>query len=959
MRCVFCLMIHRKIKTIVFIFILAGFQAAEAQTEKGLLIGRVMSETGRVLVGAKLFVTGNQDSGITDVEGKFSFAVAVGARKVFVEAEGFDLLEDSVFIEAGKDFYLNPVMQKTSRMEGAEIVKRKKAKENTVAAAIQTKQLSSGMVEAISAEDFAKTTIRTTSDAIKRIPGATISEGKFANIRGMFDRYNAGYLNGAPLPSTESDRKAFSFDVIPAALLDNIVVVKSATPDMIGDFGGGIIQINTKSVPEKFIQTASIGFQYNSITTFQTLDAFGLDGIEYFGLPSAKRTIPTLDPAMKFEQQSTAKNPELNARETLKFNNDWSLKQINVMPAPRFSYSLGMPFKMGKKEAGLLVSWNYALSPRRSQGNIVSKDYSTNYTYKNFDDEILTTNVQNGGVVNLSLKLNKKNRLDFRNLLSLTYDAGSTTRRGLTDADNNMYSEGFSNQVNFNRLISSQLNGLHSFGKDKSKLSWVLNFGNTYRAVPDFRIAQYALPDQADRQLVLNAFFNAGTGRFFSFMNESNVSVSTDYTYNLSMGKSNHVLKTGVFAQNRDRDFQSRQFVYAPVGGYKPSIVLPEQDLGANAISASNIYLIEKTGIDKDLYEGKSSLAAGYVMVENHLPLFNTGKKVNYLKLIYGMRLERFTQSLNNDYFRQAGKSMSDLGVNIDWLPSINVIAPLTERSNLRAAYYRTVNRPELREMAPFAFYNFSINSEVLGNVNLRRAFINNADLRWEVFTNKQDMISVGAFYKEILNPIEISLDVSQALIRTFTYGNESRATNVGIEVEMRKNLGSFNRGSKWLRDFTFYGNFALISSAVAFTNASSNVANRPLQGQSPYVVNASLFYEHKGWQLNTSFNKIGQRIAYIGVAQTIQPFGADIYEFGRSIWDVQLGRELGKGGKMGTVKLTLGDLLAQRTVFYQDLNENDRYDAKAWTDSDKNGDNTLFSFTNGRQATISYTFKF
>lgn len=949
----------RKVVAIALFFL--AMDVVLAQSAKGLLLGRVMSETGRPLVGAKLFVAGSQDSGVTDVEGKFSFSVIVGARKVFVEAEGHDVLEDSVFILADKEFFLNPVLSKVTRMEGAEIVKKKKPKENTVAAAIQTKQLSQGMVEAISAEDFAKTTIRTTSDAIKRIPGATISEGKFANIRGMFDRYNAGYLNGAPLPSTESDRKAFSFDVIPAALLDNIVVVKSATPDVIGDFGGGIIQINTKSVPEKFIQTASIGFQYNSITTFQQMDAFALEGREYFGLPGSKRTIPVLDPAMGYEPHVTAADPALNAKETLKFNNDWSLKQVNVMPAPRFSYSLGKPFKLGKKEAGLLISWNYAISPKRSAGSVVSKDYSTNYTYKEFNDDILTTNVQNGGVVNFSVKLNKKNRIDFRNLLSLTYDAGSTLRSGLTDADNNMFGEGYSNQVNFNRLVSSQVNGLHSFGKDKSKLTWVVNYGNTYRAVPDFRIANYAIPDNdlANRQLVLNAFFNAGTGRFFSYMNETNVSASADYSYNIAKGKTNHQLKTGLYAQGRNRDFQSRQFVYAPVGSYKPSLLLPQQDLGASAINAKDLYLIEKTAVDKDLYEGKSALAAAYAMVENQLPLFKTGKKVNYLKLIYGLRVERFSQSLNNAYFRQVGKVMSDLGVNVDWLPSLNVIAPLTERSNLRMAYYRTVNRPELREMAPFAFYNFSINSEVLGNIGLRRAFINNADIRWEVFSNKQDMISVGAFYKEILNPIEVNLDVSQALIRTFNYGNESSATNLGIEVEVRKNLGSLNPGVKWLRDLTFYGNFALIHSAVSFTGSSSSVANRPLQGQSPYVVNASLFYEHNGWQINTSFNKIGQRIAYIGVAQAIQPFGADIYEFGRSIWDLQFGKELGKDGKFGTVKLTLGDLLAQKTVFFQDLNGNGKYDEKAWTDADKDGDNTLFSFTNGRQATITYTFKF
>ena len=129
-------------KVVAIALFLLSLNAVLAQSDKGLLVGRVMSETGRALVGVKLFVTGTQDSGVTDVEGKFSFSVAVGARKVFVEAEGHDLLEDSIFIESGKEFYLNPVLSKTTRMEGAEIVKKKKAKENTVAAAIQTKQLS-------------------------------------------------------------------------------------------------------------------------------------------------------------------------------------------------------------------------------------------------------------------------------------------------------------------------------------------------------------------------------------------------------------------------------------------------------------------------------------------------------------------------------------------------------------------------------------------------------------------------------------------------------------------------------------------------------------------------------------------------------------------------------------------------------------------------------------------------
>ena len=156
--------------------------------------------------------------------------------------------------------------------------------------------------------------------------------------------------------------------------------------------------------------------------------------------------------------------------------------------------------------------------------------------------------------------------------------------------------------------------------------------------------------------------------------------------------------------------------------------------------------------------------------------------------------------------------------------------------------------------------------------------------------------------------------------------------------------------GAKWLKNFTFYGNVALISSEVKFDSVNS----RTLQGQSPYVVNASLFYQNKkGWQMNASFNKIGQRIAYIGLPVSTAKFGLDIYEFGRSVLDFQIAKNVGKSGMF---RVTLGDLLAQKSVFYQDMNHNGKYDTKEVLEG---GDNTLISFTNGRTMGVSYTFSF
>lgn len=933
----------------LFLFFSQWAKSQSSVVESGVLLGKVMSETGRNLVGCKIFVSGASDSAISDVDGKFSLRVPVGERWVFIEAEGHQMFQDTVLIEKDKEFFLNVVLSVVEQISVADIRVKRKAKENSVAQAIQTKRLSSQLVEAISAEDFSKTTIRTTSDALKRIPGATISEGKFANVRGMFDRYNAGYLNGAPLPSTESDRKAFSFDVIPASLLDNIVVIKSATPDLIADFGGGIIKINTKSIPDKFTQSVSLGFQYNTITTGKPVRTFDISGSEYFAVMSPSNVAPKLDPKMIVDYN----DPAFNAAETKKFNNNWDVTPYSAKPSPRFNYTIGIPFKIKKMQAGAMISWNYSMTQRMSLGQVITRDFSDNRLSRSFTDSTMSTNAQNGGVANFALKINNKNKIDFKNLYSLTYDVNSIVRSGVASYDDNIKNQAFSNYSNLNRLYSSQLIGSHVMGKRMSTLNWVLNYGSTARKVPDFRIAQYSISegDISTRQLVINPFFRDGSGRFFSNLNENSSSASVDYSTLRKTGKLTWILKSGAYVQHRSRVFNSRQFIYGPLTGGFYSQAEPSKDLAADKISATGLYLIDKTR-DKDDYTAFSSLAAAYAMAENQWPLFKKEGKSYDIKLIYGMRVEQFTQVLKSKEATKRNVYLANPGTNVDWLPSVTSLIPVSKKSSIRMAYSKTLNRPELRELAPFAFYNFSINSEILGFTNLKRATIQNFDLRYEIYSNKEDMISIGVFKKRINNPIEFSLDPTQTQIRTFTYQNQRIANNKGLELEIRKNFGSFTKfiGAKWLKNFTFYGNVALINSSVKFDSVNS----RTLQGQSPYVVNASLFYQNKkGWQMNASFNKIGQRIAYIGLPVSSAKFGLDIYEFGRSVLDVQVAKNI---GKTGMIRVTLGDLLAQKSIFYQDMNHNGKYDSKEVIDG---GDNTLISFTNGRTMGVSYTFNF
>lgn len=943
-----------KHKTAPLLLTVFFFIANALTAQNGILIGKIFNESGNTIVDAKITFAGQSTEFLSDLEGSFQIKLAPQKTFFSIEAKGYASIFDSADIVTDENTYKTFVLEKMDAMGNVKIQGKRKVQGGTVAGAIQIQRMNIQNSNVISAEDFVKTTIRTTSDALKKIPGATISEGKFVNVRGMFDRYNAGYLNGAPLPSTESDRKAFSFDIIPASLLDNIVVLKSGTPDLIGDFGGGIIKINTKSIPEKFTQSISFGAMYNTITTGKATSTFSTAGSEYFGIVSSDNRIPNnIDPRMHIDYV----NAPVNVATTKKFNSNWNMSPYSAAPSPRFNYTVGVPFKIANKQAGMMLSWNYSMTQKFSYANIDSRDFSDNRMVRQFMDSTFSTNVQNGGIANFAIKLNNKNKIDFKNLYSLTYDQNSILRNGMASIDDNIRTQGYSNFVNTNRLYSTQLIGSHALGKKESNLNWVINYGSTKRQVPDFRIAQYSISenDINTRMLSFNPFFRDGSGRFFSNLNENTMSNSVDYSKTWNVKKLSITLKTGLFIQHRSRDFASRQFIYGPLTTVLTSQKTPLVDLASNKISETGLFLIEKTG-DKDDYTATSNLKAGYIMFENRMPLFKTNGKNYDIKLVYGVRYEQFNQFLKNKANSVAvfQRYLAFSPTNKDFLPSITSIIPITAKSSIRTSYYKTLNRPEFRELAPFAFYNFSINSEVKGYEKLKRATLNNFDIRYEFYSNKEDMLSFGFFSKTIHSPIEYTLDPTQVQIRTFVYQNKELAQNRGIEFEMRKNLGSFTKylGSRWLKNFTFYGNFALIQSKVTLDSANF----RSLQGQSPYVVNASLFYQAtNGWQFNANFNKIGPRIAYIGLPISVAKFGLDIYEFGRSVLDVQIAKSFGKT-KNNMVRLTLGDLLAQKTIFYQDMNHNGKYDSKSVLNA---GDNTLISFTNGRTANISYSFTF
>ena len=345
---------------------------------------------------------------------------------------------------------------------------------------------------------------------------------------------------------------------------------------------------------------------------------------------------------------------------------------------------------------------------------------------------------------------------------------------------------------------------------------------------------------------------------------------------------------------------------------------------------------MEKTSNDIASYNGKQNTTASYLSIDQ--------KFFEKLRAVYGFRYENVDIHVTND-----AEAMEIARIQKGaFLPSANLSYPLTEKTNLRAAYYASVNRPEFRELAPFAFYVFDKNAEIRGNSSLQIARLNNYELRWEMFPSGSQVLSVGGFYKTIANPVEFSIDVTQPFT-TFTYQNEKSAKIYGVELEIRKNFSFLGDQPIW-SDLLVFSNLALIKSELAFDAGSQAKANRPLQGQSPYVVNAGIQYENveSGWTGSLIVNRVGRRIAYVGVDPKYGDTRQDIYEAPRTVVDFQVGKTIGKLN----LKFTVGDLLKQDLVYYQDANDNGKYNAEG-------GDRLMFKFVNGMSASLSAGYNF
>ncbi len=676
--------------------------------------------------------------------------------------------------------------------------------------------------DGISSEYLKKTPDRSVGDALRRINGVTIQNDRFVLVRGLSDRYNFTLLNKSVLPSSEPDRRAFSFDIIPSNMIDNVVVNKSATPFLPGDFGGGVIQVTTKEVSDNFFNVG-YGTTYGSVSTFKNFKL-----VDFVEFPSQFPSTYSFRVGTNGDRRAFTKLIDYSPTQKS------FLSYLNINGNVSAGYEKDSWYFLASVNARQSFNLNY----------IDRKDYqsSTELAYQ-YQDTVFNQNSSINGLINLTYI--DKNKFSLKSMVNHQIERSFLNRTG----------ENYDNLQEVRSTLSNNVRKTNINTQFEGKIGntdFVVGHNLMLRDQPDYRINPIVRSLGSDDEYSVAW---RDSYRFWSVMDENNITSSLNH----NVGS----FKVGGFHQKKFRNFKARVFRY------------DDSDL-LNEITNNT----DKYGADFDLY-------VGYVSYD---------REIKNLRINGGLRTEYNLFDVSTADF--SGQKINVNREYLDFLPSLNLTWTIN-KVKIRYSFSKTLSRPEFREVANFAYYDFIRNAQILGNPSLEKTDIFNSDLKFEYYPKNGENVSICLFAKNFNNPIEQVVSegsVPSNLILTFT--NPESAILYGGEFEIRK---------KVTEKFDVYSNLALITSSV-----NVNGVSRQLQGQSNYVINGGVNYKTGKNTFNLSYNRVGDRISAVG----FQGY-PDIFENSRDIVDFVYLRKINNG----EIKLSCSDILSQPTKFYQQIN--------------------------------------
>ncbi len=888
-------MLKKTLLVLTFALVQFGF----AQT--GTLSGKLMDgEFNEVLPFANIVIKGSTNGTTTDFDGIYSLEVEPGTYTVSFSFLGYTTQEiTNVLIESGKTVELNVSLQPASAQLD-EVVLTTTVRKNTEASVLNLQKNSVTLMDGLSLEAIKTAGASDIADAIKRVPGVSVQEGKYVYVRGLGDRYTKSILNGMDIPGLDPDKNTVQMDIFPTSILENVIVLKSASADLPADFTGGVVDIITKDFPAQKQMSISASLGYNPDMHFQD-DYLGYEGggTDFLGFDDGTRELPVSENLVIPSPSNANENHRLEAI-TQAFDPTLAAERSNSKPDFGLGFSYGNQFNVGDNTLGLIASVDYKNSTsfyRGFENGIYQKHPESSENELLYDrrqhGDIGSNNVLASALAGLSYKTG---RSKYR--LNLLHIQNGESRAALFDQRTEISNvlDVVKNNLEYSQRSVSNvlLSGKHTSGDASFTTDWSLSPTLAKVQDKDVRLTTFIVnPD--GYTISSDAGF---PNRLWRDLEEVNAVAKLDFTKNYELFGNRSQLKFGGLYSYKQRDFAIHNYNIAffnfPTSSLNgdPDAILADQNIWT-VDNGSGAY-VRGNPQPANTFDSDQNTIAGY--------LSNEFRFADKFRAILGLRAEKFTthftgQNTSGSIVYGDEKTIDEL----DLFPSVNLIYEFRDNTNFRISYSRTTARPSFKELSIVQIPDLLTGVMFLGNLDLVPTYIDNFDFRFELFGDAAQMFAISSFYKKFTDPIEIvAYDITAP--NQFTPRNAPSADVFGLEFEARKNFGFISEG---LSDLSLNLNLSLIDSKIEMAKGPNREYEarqiyardgetikdtRELQGQSPFLVNAGLNYNNReaGIETGLFYNVQGKTLEVVGFGLNAdvytQPFNSLNFNFAKTL---------------------------------------------------------------------------
>jgi hypothetical protein len=827
---------------------------------------------------ANVFILGETIGTTTDFDGNYTLNVGQGKYQLVASYVGYLSDTMSIDLSSGEDLELNIGLLQNSQTLKEFQVEAKVSRESETVLLMERKN-AQGIEQNIGASELSKTGSSNVASGLKKVAGISVVGSSDIFVRGMGDRYNLAYLNGMPTPSSNPNKKVMPLNIFPSSIVSSLNVKKAFTPDLYGDFSGGIIDIRTKDFPDGPKLDVTFGTGFNSQTTGRDFVTYQGGKTDYFGMDDGTRAVPQdLNQIEYYNSVSEEGNGT-------GFTNNFNPTTIQAPLNTKYQITGGNYWKMKKLKhsgVGVMLSAYHSVKSQNLPGTYrvinAQNDFQLDYDYSDYQ-----INTNSSGLANVQFRLLKNHRISANAIMvNQSMDNVREARGSHFDYGSLLFSRRFTFLEN--RLFTQQVKGEHDFLGSRLKVNWQASFSQANAAEPDRRqVIMFYQEGLPTTNYVFNSIDLNDNHRFYSALEENERSLKGEVSYALIFDDENDKrildFTGGWNKKTKERDFGYRQFNYhlKEIPDYYPE-GLDIEDIDA---------VLSDENHDQGAFHLEEFNAAPDYYIEQDINAYYGQFKwspKNRWEVFGGLRMEHGIQLIKYPNPQQPILKEKIRLNQIDFLPSLIAKYETSEKTALRFSASKTITRASYYELAPFFYTDFALGIITRGNPDLNNSANYNLDLRYEIYPSAGELIAITAFGKSLENPIVSTMIAAPSgQIQTFT--NAQSAYLTGVELEYKSKLSTLLSNDA-VEDITIGMNASYIYSEMTLglvkVNGVSVIQTNDdlaLQGASPYLVNANISHQHE-WGIGMkgsatlSYNIFGKRLSRVGVQGS-----GDIYE--------------------------------------------------------------------------------